>query len=255
MIQNSKLPLDLSQELKTFSEEWESFALKVLKQKAIHVAPRFVLVYDLETTREFEPKFHGFLCYDIDENRMAVYGLIPARFEKDVTHYVQENGEWLEVYRKPRHWAEVMQAIFQKPEEFAVMIGANLLNFDLQKSDLQIGEFGKWKIDEERYSYQHDEGILNYRRIISSHLGHALIRYNFDLLPLATKVGFQKGQKKVEQLANALNTHFFKMPNPPTFLQPALSIEEINYCINDCLIELELFAHLSNRILKQAEDS
>ncbi len=250
---NKRLPSDLNREFRTFSEDWESFALQVLKQKPTHDAPRFILVYDLETTKEFEPKFHGFLRYDIDENEIAMYGLVPARFEENVKQYVRESREWLEVYSKPRHWAEVMQAIFQKPEKFAVMVGANLLNFDLQKSDLEIGELGEWKIEEERYSYPHDERILDYRRIITSHRNRIFIRYNFDLLPLATKVGFKKGEKKVDQLANTLNTHFFKMLSPPTFLKPSLCFEEINYCINDCLVELELFARLSNRILKNAE--
>jgi len=250
MIKNfEKLPPDIHEELKTFGEEWETFAFRVLRQKAIHEAPQFIMVYDLETTKEFEPKFHGFLCYDVNRNKLVRYGLIPTRFEKNVKHYVHQNRGWLSTYSKPKHWAEVMQAIFEKPEKFAVMVGANLLNFDLQRSDLRIGVLGEWRIEEQRYSYPHDERILEYRRIIASHNDRTLVRYNFDLLPLATQAGFKKGEKKVEQLANALNTHFFKMPNPPTFLQPALSIEEVNYCINDCLVELELFAHLSNNIL------
>jgi hypothetical protein len=47
----------------------------------------------------------------------------------------------------------------------------------------------------------------------------------------------------------ALNHHFFKMPNPPTFLKPSLSKEEIEYCVNDCLFELELFARLTSKLL------
>jgi len=246
-----KLPSDLHRELRTFGEEWEIFALKVLKKEAVHDAPRFILVYDLETTKEFEPKFHGFVSYDIDRNELARYGFVPTRFEKNIRENQAQTEEWLEVYEKPRHWANVMESMFHMPEGFAILVGANLLNFDLQKSDLRIGRLGEWKIEEERYSYLHDERILEYRRITASHRNRIFVRYNFDLLPLATQVGFKKGEKKVDQLANALNAHFFKMPSPPTFLKPSLCFEEINYCINDCLVELELFAHLSNRILKR----
>jgi hypothetical protein len=256
MIQNfEKLPSDLHEKLRNFTENWESFALKVLKKEAIHRAPRFILIYDLETTKEFEPKFHGFLSYDIEANELGKCGLVPARFEENVRNFVHENREWLEVYDEPKHWADVLQTMFQKPERFAIMAGLNLLHFDLQKSDLQIGRLASWMIEENRYTYVHDGKPIEYRRINASHSGRVFIFYNFDLLPLATQVGFKKGEKKTYQLADEINKHFFKTPNPPTFLKPSLSIEEINYCINDCLVELELFAHLSDAILRQTKIS
>jgi len=256
MIRNfKKLPLDLHEKLRNFTENWESFALKVLKKEAIHGAPRFILIYDLETTKEFEPKFHGFLSYDIETNELGRCGLVPARFEENIKNFVRENREWLEVYDEPKHWAKVLQTIFQKPEGFAIMVGLNLLHFDLQKSDLQIGQLASWMVEENRYTYVHDGKPIEYRRINASYLGRVFIFYNFDLLPLATQTGFKRGEKKTDQLANEVNKHFFKMPNPSTFLKPSLSIEEINYCINDCLVELELFAHLSGEILKQTKIS
>ena len=91
----SRLPSDLGENLWMFREEWESFALRVLKQKAIHCAPRFILVYDLETTKEFEPKFHGFLRYDIDQNGIVVYTdwfQVVLKKTSDTMHMKIENG-------------------------------------------------------------------------------------------------------------------------------------------------------------------
>lgn len=34
--------------------------------------------------------------------------------------------------------------------------------------------------------------------------------------------------------------------NPSTFLKSELGVDEIAYCINDCLVELELFAFVES---------
>jgi hypothetical protein len=252
---SGSLPSDLHEKLVIFRDEWRIFAVKTLKMEAIHAFPRHILVYDLETTKNFEPKFHGFLSYDIAENKLSRYGLIPIHLLKSVAKYVGDNREWLETYSNQRYWAEVFGAIFPKPEGFAILTGLNLLYFDLKRSDLQTGQVGNWKVEENKYTYTHEGKPLEYVRINALYMDQTFLHYNFDLLPLATQAGFKKGEKKVEQMANKVNKYFFKMPNPPTLLKPLLGKEEIDYCINDCLVELELFAHISNKILKQVRKS
>jgi hypothetical protein len=243
------LPSDLHEKLVIFRQQWGNFAVKVLRKEAIHASPRHILVYDLETTEEFEPKFHGFASYDIDTNKSSRYGLIPTHLVQDVRDYVGDNREWLETYSEPKYWAEVFQAMFPKPEGFAILTGLGLLYFDLKRSGLFTGQIGNWKVKEDRYTYVHEGKPLEYVRINALHRDQMFLYCDFDILPLATLTGFKKGEKKAEQLANQVNKQFFKMPNPPTFLKRALCVEEIDYCIKDCLVELELFAHLSNRVL------
>ena len=249
------LPSDLHEKLVIFRDEWRIFAAKVLKKECIHASPRYILVYDLETTKDFEPKFHGFLSYDIVANKLSRYGLIPTHLVKNVADHVCDKREWLGTYSKQKYWAEVFEAMFSQPEDFAILTGLNLLYFDLKRSDLKTGQVRNWNVEENRYTYTHEGKPLEYVRINASHQGQTFLYYNFDLLPLVTQVDFKKGEKKAEQLAKEVNKHFFKMPNPPTFLKPWLSMEEIDYCINDCLVELELFARISNKILEQVRKS